>query len=130
GLLVFGKTSAMASALKNQFAARKPRREYMAVVAGELSPREGRFETYLATAGNLDRYSTRDRRKGELAVTHYEVEAQANGATIVRVRLETGRRNQIRVHFAEAGHPVLGDPRYRTDLAVHPRWSYRRLALH
>jgi hypothetical protein len=48
----------------------------------------------------------------------------------VRVRLETGRRNQIRVHFAEMGHPVLGDVRYRPDQARHPRWKVRRLALH
>jgi 23S rRNA pseudouridine1911/1915/1917 synthase len=58
------------------------------------------------------------------------VEARYSGATLVRVRLETGRRNQIRVHFAEAGHPVLGDPRYRPELAKHPQWSARRLALH
>jgi 23S rRNA pseudouridine1911/1915/1917 synthase len=48
----------------------------------------------------------------------------------VQVRLETGRRNQIRVHFAEAGNPVLGDPRYRPDQAAHPHWPHERLALH
>jgi 23S rRNA pseudouridine1911/1915/1917 synthase len=52
------------------------------------------------------------------------------GCTYVKVRLETGRRNQIRVHFAEAGHPVLGDPRYEPELAGHPKWPYKRLALH
>ena len=55
---------------------------------------------------------------------------QFSDATQVQIWLETGRRNQIRVHFAEAGHPVLGDPRYRSDDATHPLWSYRRLALH
>ena len=60
--------------------------------------------------------------------------------TVVKVKLETGRRNQIRVHFAEAGHPVLGDPRYpralrETDPAAaitssHPKWRAKRLALH
>jgi 23S rRNA pseudouridine1911/1915/1917 synthase len=44
--------------------------------------------------------------------------------------LETGQRNQIRVHFAEAGHPVLGDERYRSELARHPAWKVKRLALH
>ena len=52
------------------------------------------------------------------------------GFTHVRVWLETGRRNQIRVHFAEAGHPVIGDPRYEPQLAAHRRWPYKRLALH
>jgi 23S rRNA pseudouridine1911/1915/1917 synthase len=50
--------------------------------------------------------------------------------TLVAVRLETGRRNQIRVHFAEMGHPVLGDRRYGAAQAAHPAWLYRRLALH
>ncbi len=50
--------------------------------------------------------------------------------SLIRVQLETGRRNQIRVHFAEAGHPILGDRRYRPDLSAHPRWKAKRLALH
>ena len=50
--------------------------------------------------------------------------------TRVRVTLETGRRNQIRVHFAEAGHPVIGDLRYRPEQAKHSAWPHRRLALH
>ena len=44
----------------------------------------------------------------------------------MQVRLETGRRNQIRVHFAEAGHPVLGDARYQPELAAHPHWPHKR----
>jgi 23S rRNA pseudouridine1911/1915/1917 synthase len=51
-------------------------------------------------------------------------------ATHVQVTLETGRRNQIRVHFAESGHPVLGDDRYAVEAARHRRWNHRRLALH
>jgi 23S rRNA pseudouridine1911/1915/1917 synthase len=49
--------------------------------------------------------------------------------TVVEVWLETGRRNQIRVHLAEAGHPVLGDQRYRPQQARHRRWTWNRLAL-
>jgi 23S rRNA pseudouridine1911/1915/1917 synthase len=49
---------------------------------------------------------------------------------LVEVRLETGRRNQIRIHLADLGHPILGDPRYRRDLATHRAWPYRRIALH
>ncbi len=68
--------------------------------------------------------------KPQLAITHYKLVRALVGCTLVRVQLETGRRNQIRVHFAEAGHPVLGDSRYRPDLAQHPRWRGKRLALH
>ena len=65
-----------------------------------------------------------------MAITHYEVLSHSRDASVVRVQLETGRRNQIRVHFAEAGHPVLGDKRYGEGQAVHPRWNAKRIALH
>ena len=138
GLLVIGKSPEITSQLKDQFAASKPEREYIAIVAGRLEQSQGTFESLLATDKDLNRFSTDDESIGQLAITHYRVVAplaRAIGvifdeATLVQVRLETGRRNQIRVHFAEAGHPVLGDPRYEPELATHARWPYRRLALH
>jgi len=130
GLLVFGKSERMATTLKEQFRVRKAEREYVALVAGSLAEDRGSFESRLATTKGLHRKSVAPDKPGEDAVTHYHVERRLRGATIVRVRLETGRRNQIRVHFAEAGHPVLGDERYRSDLAQHPSWKARRLALH
>jgi 23S rRNA pseudouridine1911/1915/1917 synthase len=130
GLLVFGKTQQIVRQLKDQFAASKPQREYVAIVTGQLKQKEGTFESLLATDKDLNRFSTEDESIGQLAITHYRVVARLDGATLVQVRLETGRRNQIRVQFAEAGHPVLGDPRYRPELAQHPRWPYQRLALH
>jgi 23S rRNA pseudouridine1911/1915/1917 synthase len=68
--------------------------------------------------------------RGELAITHYRVITRYSDSTLVAVNLETGRRNQIRVHFAEMGHPILGDVRYEKDRAFHPNWPYKRLALH
>src|SRR5262245_21068885 len=130
GLLVFGKTQEIMRQLKDQFAANKPEREYVAIVAGRVKKSEGTFESLLATDKDLNRFSTEDESIGQLAITHFRVVARLTGATLVQVRLETGRRNQIRVHFAEAGHPVLGDPRYESDLAEHPRWRFKRLALH
>lgn len=129
GLLVFAKDPDTERRLREQFEARKPEREYVALVAGAPAIAEGTFRSRLATGLGLRRYSTRGAR-GEEAVTHYRVERALAGASLVRVRLETGRRNQIRVHFAEAGHPVLGDRRYAPERARHPRWPYRRLALH
>lgn len=130
GLLVFGKTQQIVRELKDQFAASKPEREYIAIVAGRISQPQGTFESLLATDKDLNRFSTDDETIGQLAITHYRVIAARNDTTVVQVRLETGRRNQIRVHFAEAGHPVLGDPRYESELARHPRWRTERLALH
>lgn len=131
GVLVFGKTHDIAAKIKDQFEARKPERLYYAVVAGEIDQPSGTFRSHLATNEfSLDRFSTRDPEKGELAITHFEAVSSSHGATLVRVKLETGRRNQIRVHFAEAGHPVLGDPRYQSEEAQHPKWKAKRLALH
>jgi 23S rRNA pseudouridine1911/1915/1917 synthase len=131
GLLVLGKSQQIVRQLKDQFAASKPEREYVALVAGYLKPKTGTFESLLATDKDLNRFSTEDEEIGQLAITHYRVVAHlGDDVTLVQVRLETGRRNQIRVHFAESGHPVLGDERYRPDLSAHRRWPHKRLALH
>lgn len=134
GLLVFAKNPRVARELRDQFRVRKAEREYIAIIAGSLERQNGTFESRLATTRSLQRYSVRKGQRhaeeSEPAVTYYRVERRLDGATLVRVRLETGQRNQIRVHFAEAGHPVLGDDRYRADLAHHPSWKARRLALH
>lgn len=130
GLLVFGKSAEIAKAVREQFAQHKPEREYAAIVAGRVREPRGTFESLLATNRALSRYSTDDEEEGERAVTHYRVDRQFQDATLVTVWLETGRRNQIRIHFAEAGHPVLGDPRYGGQRAQARDWPHRRLALH
>jgi 23S rRNA pseudouridine1911/1915/1917 synthase len=130
GLLVFARSLAIAEQLRDQFAARKPLRSYEAIVAGELREAEGTFTNYLATDKHLNRYAVETADEGELAITHYQVTQRLADTTLVAIRLETGRRNQIRVHFAEVGHPVLGDSRYRRRTAAHPQWPYDRLALH
>lgn len=130
GLLVFGKSLEVSMKLRDQFELRKPQREYIAIVRDVLTSHEGTFRTYLATDANLNRFSTDDPAAGQLAITHYRTITPLDEATLVQIWLETGRRNQIRVHFAEQGHPVLGDPRYQSRRAQHPRWTARRIALH
>lgn len=131
GLLVFGKSRAIADQLQDQFRQRKPEREYVALVIGTVSPPAGTFESRLSTNQRLQRFSSGDwDEDSEHAITHYRTERTVNGATLVRVNLETGRRNQIRVHFSEAGHPVLGDPRYESAKAQHKLWIASRIALH
>jgi 23S rRNA pseudouridine1911/1915/1917 synthase len=130
GLLVFAKELAIAEALRDQFAERKPERLYVALVAGNVRQREGTFRSHLATDKELNRYSVEDETAGELAITHYRMVEQLQDASLVEVQLETGRRNQIRVHFAEAGHPVLGDARYGRGVRTAVPWNHRRLALH
>ncbi|MDA1051357.1 MAG: RluA family pseudouridine synthase [Planctomycetota bacterium] len=130
GLVVFGKQEQIAARLIEQFKQRKPQRVYTAIVAGVVPRDEGTFHSHLATGKNLDRYVTRPSAETEVAITHYRVIRRMSDTTLVEATLETGKRNQIRVQFADAGHPVLGDPRYKTEQAKHPRWIRKRIALH
>ena len=130
GLLVFAKHKPIADRLIEQFRQHKPQRLYIAIVAGVMSGEGGTYRSHLATGNNLDRFSTKPSQDTEVAITHYRVLERMSDTTLVEVTLETGKRNQIRVHFADAGHPVLGDPRYQTRQAKHPHWIRKRMALH
>jgi 23S rRNA pseudouridine1911/1915/1917 synthase len=130
GLLAFGKSQEVSQAIRDQFALHKPEREYIAIVAGHLQKQEGTIRSLLATDKDLNRFSTEDEDVGQLAITHFKVSEPLFDTTLVSIWLETGRRNQIRVHFAEQGHPVLGDPRYEPELAAHRHWPASRIALH
>ena len=130
GLLVFAKKSEIAGALQDQLRLRAPEREYLALVAGVMKEDSGQYESYLATSKRLSRYSVENPDGGEHAITHFAVDERLTDTTLVRVKLDTGRRNQIRVHLAEADHPIIGDRRYRPNLSKHPDWPHARLALH
>jgi 23S rRNA pseudouridine1911/1915/1917 synthase len=130
GLLVFAKNYAVADQLRSQFASRKPQRTYAAVVRGSPSASSGTIRSYLSTDDQLNRVSSADPEAGELAVTHYRLVERWGDVSLLEVRLETGRRNQIRVQLAEIGNPILGDPRYGSAEAQHPQWPHKRIALH
>lgn len=132
GLMVLAKTTEAASALTKQFRDQKPTRSCIAVVMGTLEEEEGNFETWLGTRDNLDSFSMNEGASGggKHAVTRYKLLKQQEETAVVEVQLETARRHQLRVHFAEAGHPVLGDKRYGKKKAVHDRWNKKRLAMH
>jgi 23S rRNA pseudouridine1911/1915/1917 synthase len=126
GLLMFARTGPALGDLKEQFADRSLERRYVAVVEGTVEKEKGRFESRVVEdPKSLKVRSTRRPGKGREAVTEYEVAERLPNATVVNVRLRTGRKNQIRVHFAEAGHPVVGDQRYGK-----PSRHIRRTALH
>ncbi len=130
GVLVFALTEPAWKNLREQFEQHQPERRYLAIVAGRVEPAQGTFSSLLATGRHLQRRPARSAQSGERAITHYQVLHQLGGAALVEVWLETGRRHQIRVHFAEAGNPILGENRYRRDLATHAVWPAERLALH
>jgi tRNA pseudouridine32 synthase/23S rRNA pseudouridine746 synthase/23S rRNA pseudouridine1911/1915/1917 synthase len=113
GVLVFAKTFAVREKLKELFAAHDIERVYVAIVEGVLRSEEGSFRSHLIEDEETYQVrSTLSTTKGKLAVTHYKTLKRNASYSMVEVTLETGRKNQIRVHFSEAGHPVAGDRRY------------------
>ena len=131
GLLCFAKTRLAERALHEVFQRHTARREYLAVAHGRVESQ--RIESSLvADRGDGIRGSTRRRGEGQRAVTHVTAVRRLPAATLVRVRLETGRTHQIRVHLSEAGHPLVGETVYIRDLlrAGGEPLPSRRLMLH
>ena len=112
GLLVFSKSDPAYHSLKTQFFHHDVERMYLAVTSGVPEPRAGRIESRLEERADGTVYTTTSHAKGQRAVTHYEVLAAEKGRALVRVRLETGRKHQIRAHLKERGTPIVGDPVY------------------
>ena len=112
GLLVFSKNDRAYRSLKAQFFHHSVERVYEAVVHGVPEPRKGRIESRLVEYVDGSVHSTRHRAKGQIAVTDYEVVEALEGRAVLRVRLETGRKHQIRAHLSEKGWPILGDRMY------------------
>lgn len=125
GLMVFAKTMQAKDGLQHNWNNMVRRRQYVCVVEGKLDPAEGTVKSYLAENSKFLVYSTDDPKEGKPAMTHYSTIKSANGYTLTEVELETGRKNQIRVHMSDLGHPIAGDRRYGAKTSpIH------RLALH
>lgn len=112
GIMAFARTAPARRAIIDQFSAHTITRRYLAITRGVPSPLKGTYESYLASDARRVQRSVA-KGLGELAITHYQVVEELRGpAAVISVELETGKRNQIRVHFAEAGYPLVGEHRY------------------
>lgn len=124
GLLLFAKSEAAKLFLQENW--ERTDKYYLAIVHGSLTPKEGTISSCLAENSAQRVYSTQDPTKGKLAHTEYKVlQESRKGFSLVEIHLLTGRKHQIRVHFAEKGHAVVGDRKYGRDNSVS-----NRLALH
>ena len=123
GLLIFAKNAAVQRKLMENWKAVE--KHYTAVVHGSLDEKEGRFAGYLAENKDQVVYSTTDATKGKWSETHYRVVKETPRFSQLDIKLLTGRKNQIRVHLADAGHPIAGDKKYGDK-----RDKVERMALH
>lgn len=112
GVMIFAYTEAARDSIKEQFEKRTVEKVYMAIVQGKLAEKKGTWESFLEEDGNFFVASTRSKKGSKLAITFYEVVAENSRYTCVRLKPQTGRKNQLRVHCSEAGSPIVGDKKY------------------
>jgi 23S rRNA pseudouridine1911/1915/1917 synthase len=112
GVMVFAYSELARDHFKEKFYIHDIQREYIAIVEGDLATSQGTWQSYLFEDERYMVKSTSRDTEGRLSITHYEVLAKNPRFSLLRLHLETGRKNQIRVHCKEAGHPIVGDVKY------------------
>ena len=112
GLLVVAKNDTVHRGLKEAMARREIRREYLALVEGRPPSRSGTIEAPIGRDRRVRVLMSTDTDTPKDAITHFEIERALPSSTLLRVRLQTGRTHQIRVHMQAIGHPVCGDREY------------------
>jgi 23S rRNA pseudouridine1911/1915/1917 synthase len=128
GLMVVAKTLKAHTDLVRQLQARTAKREYLALVYGEID-RSGTVNAPLARDPH-NRVKRGVHPMGKPAITHFEVVERFPGISLVRCRLETGRTHQIRVHMQHIGHPLVGEQVYSASRRHHQKIPFPRQALH
>lgn len=122
GVMVFGLTPHAQRTLAKQFEERRVKKAYVARLAGRLEPKSGTVDLPLIVDWPNRPRQKVDHDQGRPALTEWRVIRASDAETRVRLFPLTGRSHQLRVHMAETGHPILGDPLYATGAAAdHPR---------
>ena len=114
GPLIFVKNQKSFDLYKNLFVRHEIHREYRAIVHGSFVEKSGTYDSYLAE-GNAYRMYETSSLEGKRAITHYEVIDQNEDYSLIKLKLHTGRKNQIRVHLSSAGHAIIGDTKYGAE---------------
>ena len=118
GVMMFAKSGALADLIRDRWNELTEKR-YVARVEGTLDASSGVFESYLRDDPRTMKVSSvADPSQGKFARTEWKALSSGKGTTLVEVTLKSGRKNQIRVHFSEAGHPVVGDVKYGASPAA------------
>lgn len=112
GLLIFAKDEKTKFTLQDHWSEIVKDRRYVAVLSGEMEKDNGTITSWLMDNKMYVTYSSMTNNGGDKAITHYKTIKRANRYSLVELELETGRKNQIRVHMQDLKHPVLGDIKY------------------
>ena len=123
GLLLFAKSEKAKQFLQENW--EKTDKRYLAIVHGVLTPKEGKLSSRLAENAAHKVYTTLNSARGKLSHTEYKVLKETGRFSLVDIHLLTGRKHQIRVQFADMGHPVAGDKKYGDE-----KLASNRLTLH
>lgn len=125
GIMMLAKSERIKLALQNNWDDVAIHRGYTAVVEGKVQPSDGTIKSWLRQTKTLLVYSSKIKGDGKLAITNYKTVRIADRYSMLDISLETGRKNQIRVHMNDIGHPIVGDKKYgkSTD-------PFGRLGLH
>lgn len=126
GVLIFAKSQEILEKFVKQW--KNVEKKYLALVYGNLTEKCGIIESYLAEDDDYKVHSVKNPQEGKLARTKYKVIKESKDYSLLEIDLLTGKKNQIRVHLSEKGHPVVGDIKYgkstKGRLALHA-WSIR-----
>ena len=116
GVMMFAKSEQVQEIMQKDWQNAVIRRSYIAVVEGVVEKDEDTIRSFLKENKMLIMYSTKVPGEGDEAITHYKVLKRDEEFSLLQVELETGRKNQIRVHMKELGHPIAGDKKYGSKL--------------
>ena len=124
GVLMVAKNPKIQKALQDNWNDIVTKRGYFAVVEGVMEQKEGTVKSYLKKNAQNLMYSSKD-KNGQFSITHYKVIKSNDEYSLLDVNIDTGRKNQIRVHMGDLGHHVIGDDKYG-----EPKNPLKRLGLH
>ncbi len=112
GLMMYAKNVIAQRTLQESWNTAVKERTYLAVVEGSVEKDKDTIQSYLKETSALMVYSGQNPAHGVLSITHYEVMKRTRDFSLLKVNLETGRKNQVRVHMKDIKHPVVGDKKY------------------
>ena len=112
GVMLFAKQKEVKQTLQNNWKRVVKERTYVALVEGEVTKQDGYISSWLKESKAHRVYSSPIKNDGQLAITRYKVMQSNEDFSLLEVKLETGRKNQIRVHMEDLGHPIVGDKKY------------------